>query len=121
MNANYLERYALKGDQLARVWRGDNKSMGDAETLAEFLGFCHRYFPATHEAVILWDHGGGSAGGLVIDEQFKNDRLSLGELHSAFDRVFTADAKHPPSTATPAIWWPARRPSPAAAGITTAC
>ena len=96
VNANYLERYALKGDQLARVWRGDNKSMGDAETLAEFLGFCHRYFPATHEAVILWDHGGGSAGGLVIDEQFKNDRLSLGELHSAFDRVFTADAKHPP-------------------------
>ena len=42
--------------------------------------------------MILWDHGGGSAGGLVIDEQFQKDRLSLGELHSAFDRVFTADS-----------------------------
>ena len=96
VNANYLERYALKGDQLSRVWRGDSKSMGDAQTLAEFLGFCHSYFPAKHEAVILWDHGGGSAGGLVIDEQFQKDRLSLGELHSAFDRVFTADSQRPP-------------------------
>lgn len=96
VNADYLERYALKGDQLARVWRGDKKSMGDAETLAEFLGFCRKYFPAEHEAVILWDHGGGSAGGLVIDEQFKKDRLSLGELHSAFDRALTADSKNPP-------------------------
>ena len=41
VNANYLERYALRGDKFARVWRGDRKSMGDAETLADFLGFCH--------------------------------------------------------------------------------
>ena len=96
VNANYLERYALRGDKFARVWRGDRKSMGDAETLADFLGFCHSNFPAKHEAVILWDHGGGSAVGLVIDEQFNNDRLSLGELHDAFDRVFAADAQTPP-------------------------
>ena len=96
VNANYLERYALSGNKLSRVWRGDNKSMGDAGTLAEFLAFCHTNFPAKHEAVILWDHGGGSAGGLVIDEQFNKDRLSLGELHTAFDRVFTADPQRPP-------------------------
>ena len=89
VDADYSERYALRGDQFLRVWRGERKSMGDAGTLAEFLGFCHDNFPAKHEAVIIWDHGGGSAGGLVIDEQFGNDRLSLGELHAAFDRVFT--------------------------------
>ena len=96
VNANYLERYALQGEKFARVWRGDNKSMGDAGTLAEFLAFCQTNFPAAHEAVILWDHGGGSAGGLIIDEQFGKDRLSLGELHEAFDRVFTADSQTPP-------------------------
>ena len=96
VNASYQERYALQGDQLSRVWRGEKKSMGDAATLAEFLGFCQKYFPARHEAVILWDHGGGSAGGLVIDEQFQNDRLSLSELHTAFDRVFNADNENPP-------------------------
>ena len=96
VNANYLERYALRGEQFARVWRGERKSMGDAVTLAEFLVFCHSNFPAKHEAVILWDHGGGSAGGLVIDEQFNKDRLSLGELHDAFDRAFTADTQRPP-------------------------
>lgn len=96
VNANYLERYALRGEQFVRVWRGDRKSMGDAGTLAEFLAFCHTNFPAKHEAVILWDHGGGSAGGLVIDELFNKDRLSLGELHTAFDRVFTADTQRPP-------------------------
>ena len=70
--------------------------MGDPGTLAEFLGFCRDNFPARHQAVILWDHGGGSAGGLVMDEQFSNDRLSLGELRDAFDRVFDANAKTPP-------------------------
>ena len=96
VSSDYLERYALRGDQFARIWRGENRSMGDARTLAEFLGFCRDNFPARHQAVILWDHGGGSAGGLVMDEQFSNDRLSLGELRDAFDRVFDANAKTPP-------------------------
>ena len=96
VDADYLERYALRGERFVRVSRTDRKNMGDAGTLAEFLAFCHGNFPARHEAVILWDHGGGSAGGLVIDEQFGNDRLSLGELHAAFDRAFTADSQHPP-------------------------
>ena len=96
VNANYLERYALRGDQFVRVSRETRKSMGDAGTLAEFLDFCHRNFPAKHEAVIIWDHGGGSARGLVIDQQFGNDRLSLNELHEAFDRVFSADTQRPP-------------------------
>ena len=96
VNASYLERYALRGERFARVWQGEPKSMGDAATLAEFLVFCHSNFPAKHEAVILWNHGGGSAGGLVIDELFNKDRLSLGELHDAFDRAFTANAQKPP-------------------------
>ena len=96
VNADYLERYVLQGDKLARVWRGDAKSMGSAQTLAEFLGFCHEHFPARHEGVILWDHGGGSAVGLVMDERFSYDRLSLPELREAFAKVYTPNAERPP-------------------------
>jgi PGF-pre-PGF domain-containing protein/uncharacterized repeat protein (TIGR01451 family) len=45
------------GSQLLEVW--PEKNMGDPETLAEFVRYGIRNYPADHYAVVLWDHGGG--------------------------------------------------------------
>ena len=96
VDPRYLERYVLSGDKLARVWRGDRCSMGDGATLTDFVAWCRANYPARREALILWDHGGGSAGGLMQDELFGNDRLGLSELRQSLTRACPPDKAHPP-------------------------
>ena len=96
VNANYLERYACVGSKVYRLSQERPASMGDAATLADFIGFCRKNFPADHEALIIWDHGGGSAGGIIQDELYRRDGLSLTELRQAFERAMTPDTANPP-------------------------
>ena len=60
-------------------------NMGSPETLAEFINYCTRNYPAEHYALILWDHGGGPLWGYGSDELFDNDSLLLDELRTAMD------------------------------------
>ena len=60
-------------------------NMGSPETLAEFINYCTRNYPAEHYALILWDHGGGPLWGYGSDELFGNDSLLLDELRTAMD------------------------------------
>ena len=57
-------------------------NMGSPETLAEFINYCTRNYPAEHYALILWDHGGGPLWGYGSDELFGNDSLLLDELRT---------------------------------------
>ncbi|MDO4582416.1 MAG: clostripain-related cysteine peptidase [Bacillota bacterium] len=80
LHAGYLQRWVLgEGDLLL----ADNQplaSMAEADTLGDFLQWGVSNFPAQKYAVILWDHGGGSTAGLIFDERFNYDALSLDEL-----------------------------------------
>ena len=49
-----------------------NVSMTDPDTLAGFIQFCEKYFPAERNALIFWDHGGGSLTGYGYDQKFKS-------------------------------------------------
>lgn len=64
-----------------------NADMGAPETLKEFVNFCHDYYPAEHNALIFWDHGGGSLWGYGCDELFDNDSLLLAEMKEAMDET----------------------------------
>ncbi|MDR1541620.1 MAG: hypothetical protein LBU32_27250 [Clostridiales bacterium] len=59
-------------------------SMGETETLADFLNFCNDNYPADNRAVILWNHGSGSVYGVGFDELYGNDSLILPEIYEAF-------------------------------------
>lgn len=75
--------YQLKPDALLPVsgsWSGLN--MGDPATLLSFLTFGYEYFPAERYSLILWDHGGGSIGGICVDELYQ-DSISMEELSEA--------------------------------------
>ncbi len=84
-----LVRYELRGGRLVEVGREASASMGDAGTLASFLEFCAREYPADNSTLLLWDHGAGSVKGVCADENHSMDALSVAGLGQALD---TADA-----------------------------
>ncbi len=59
------------------------RSMADPETLADFIRWGARTYPAKKYALVLWDHGGGAKSGLCIDDMFGGDIMYLWELKQA--------------------------------------
>ena len=74
-----LERYVYQGNELRRMETLPSASMGSPDVLADFLQYCNKNYPAEKQAVLLWDHGGGSLIGMELDEQYK-DILTLPEF-----------------------------------------
>ncbi len=70
------------------------QNMAAPETLSEFVPWAVTHFPASHYALILWDHGHGALGygldaskaGLAAN-QGKPDEMTLTELHQAFQTI----------------------------------
>ena len=87
VSADELGRYTYIGDELRQVDALPVASMGDPNTFADFLRFCNDQYPAEKQAVILWDHGGGSLLGVQFDELFYSDSLSLPEFKDAIESV----------------------------------
>ena len=56
------------------------KSMTDAGTLAEFIQYCSKNFPANRYILIMWDHGGGSYAGYGYDEVFPNGSMTVDKI-----------------------------------------
>ncbi len=70
-------------------------SMGEPQTLTDFLNFAVEYYPAEHYSLIFWDHGGGPLMGFGVDELFDGDGLLLSELDEALgNSAFGADGAH---------------------------
>ncbi len=58
--------------------------MTDPDTLAFFIRWCVEHFPANRNALILWDHGGGSISGYGYDEKYASaGAMDLAELGRA--------------------------------------
>ena len=96
IEADYLERYVFSGQTMECVEQLPSANMGESDTLADFLEFCRDNYPAEHTAVIFWNHGGGSAGGVAYDELYGYDSLSLWEIYDAFASVYPLSEENPP-------------------------
>ena len=77
------KRFVVNNHELENVDDASEASMGEASTLADFLNYCSKEYPAEHTAIILWDHGGGPLKGACYDETQKFDALTLAELDDA--------------------------------------
>lgn len=75
-----LQRWELADGGLSLVDEQPLASMGDAQTLGDFLSWGVQSYPADKYMVVLWNHGGGSAAGVEFDELYDSDSLSLSEL-----------------------------------------
>ena len=61
-----------------------SKSMTDPKTLSAFIRWCAKEFPADRQALIFWDHGGGSVSGYGYDEKFSSSgSMDLAQIDKA--------------------------------------
>ena len=58
-------------------------SMGDPETLTNFLQICYDEYPADAYDLVIWNHGGGSILGIIQDQNFQGDGLTTLEFEEA--------------------------------------
>lgn len=83
-------------NQIWRVADGDivleqsieKKSMGESDTLSEFIMYAQGRYPADKKALFFWNHGAGSIEGFGADELFDYDALRLGEMQQAMNSSF---------------------------------
>ena len=96
MDAEKLQRWVYNSDGFYLVDEQPSASMGDAQTLADFLAYAKENYPAEKTAVIFWNHGGGSVSGAAFDELYGMDSLTLDEMYAAFSAVWDLSAEQPP-------------------------
>ena len=72
------------------AWGGRN--MGEPCTLADFILFSQKNYPAQQYGLIMWDHGGGSIAGFGHDEKF-DDSLTLLDMVWAFETAGLREEK----------------------------
>ncbi len=81
--------YRIRRGGMEKIKTTPLQSMGDTETLKDFLWYVYEHCPAEQYALIFWDHGAGPVLGLCFDEQFLKgqniDSLTLEELRLALD------------------------------------
>ena len=89
VSARYLERYIMKDGYMTQVERASSASMATSSTLADFITWGTKNYPADHYMLIFWDHGGGSITGVCLDDLYpytnsgETDSLTLTEIRDA--------------------------------------
>ena len=82
-----LDRFVIAEGERLIVDQQPPASMGESDTLADFLQWGLQTFPAAHVGLILWDHGSGSINGVCFDELCDDDSLTLKDIDRALSSV----------------------------------
>lgn len=89
IDAGKNQRWRMVGEDMQLVDSLPRSSMGDPETLRDFIDFCMREYPSDRYGLILSNHGGGSTSGVCFDE-FDEDYLSAPEIHDVLAQITQA-------------------------------
>lgn len=76
-------RLQIKGGLLNELEDIGLQNMGEPASLTDFIDHSMERFPAERYGLVLWGHGSGSAYGLLWDDHFYGDGLTLDELRDA--------------------------------------
>ena len=80
------QRYRVTSKGLVRLdEKVGSKSMVDPNTLADFIQFCAKNYPADRYMLILWDHGGGAISGYGYDQK-ASGTMTLDKINSALKK-----------------------------------
>ena len=82
-----LDRFVIAGGRCELVDSRPLASMGAPNTLADFLQWGLKKYPAAHVGLILWDHGSGCVNGVCFDELADDDSLYLRDINEALGSV----------------------------------
>ena len=91
-----LQRWTYGKDGFALVDEVEDSCMAYAQTLSDFIRWAGANYPAKKNMLLLWDHGGGSCNGLIVDENYNRAIMPLYALEKAlrdggvhFDLILT--------------------------------
>lgn len=79
-------RYRISNGKLETIELLDNVRMSEAETLADFISWAGKCYPADRYGMVLWNHGGGTLIGYGLDEYYPDETMSIGEIHEALSK-----------------------------------
>ena len=94
LDPDYLERWEFRrassgSNSMNLVEQLPLSNMEEESTFEDFLRFCKDNYPAEHVMMIVWDHGGGTTGGVCNDFNYMDDgNLAISEMQKAFKNVF---------------------------------
>ena len=91
-----LQRWAYGKDGFTLVDEAEDACMSHADTLSDFIKWAGEKYPAKKNMLLLWDHGGGSLSGMIVDENYGNTIMPVYALERAlrdggvhFDLILT--------------------------------
>ena len=82
-----VQRWQIVDGQLVKLQDLGQIAMLTSEALKDFVGFATDNFPANRNALVFWDHGGGSLYGFGSDELFPDTCLYLTSIASALSDI----------------------------------
>lgn len=95
INPNKTQRFLIKNGTFEEVSNLPLQRSTDPETLAEFMRFCEENYKSDHTILVLWDHGGGPFG-YGQDSIFGGEIMSLKDVRTALEEVYTPNEDNPP-------------------------
>lgn len=93
INPNRTQRFLYKGGKFTEVADLPLQPASEPDTLAGFLRFCRDEYPADHNILVLWDHGGGPFG--YGQDSIYGKMLSLKDVREALSSVYRPNSAKP--------------------------
>ncbi|MBR7074112.1 MAG: hypothetical protein IKI39_03285 [Oscillospiraceae bacterium] len=93
INPNRTQRFLYKDGKFTEVANLPLQPASETDTLAGFLRFCRDEYPADHNVLVLWDHGGGPFG-YGMDSIF-GQMFSLSDIREALSSVYRPNSAKP--------------------------
>lgn len=76
------QRHVIQNGKISLMEDMGSTSMVQPDTLADFIKWSAKCYPADRYMLVFWNHGGGTALGFGVDE-YSEDMLELSEIGSA--------------------------------------
>lgn len=83
ISSEKLQRWVYDENGYTRVGELPIANMADGRTLTDFVKWAAQSYPAEKYMLVMWDHGGGSLGGLILDELHDGAIMSLEDFGGA--------------------------------------
>ena len=93
VNPNRTQRFLYKNGEFKEVYDQSLQPASDPKTLTSFLKYCKKEYPADHNMLILWDHGGASFG--YGHDSIYNNMMSLKDVREGLEGAYEPDIKNP--------------------------
>ena len=93
INPNRTQRFLYKGGEFSEMADLSLQPSSSPDTLADFLRFCRKEYPADHTMLVLWNHGGGPFG--YGNDSIFSGAFTLKDIREALSSVYTPSRTNP--------------------------